>query len=224
MVHQSCRVESSPASASRSTSNSFLLQSVASELEAVRCLPAHNDGLQLPPACRTLLYSLPGNSLCADCRAPRPEWASTSYGLLLCVACCGRHRSYGVQISRVRSVDMDSWTHAQVLSVLEGGNEQFQNFMNRHQMGGSEMRCRRYKTKAALFYRTHLKKHVDKVAQAGVYQGREAARRRRGSQGAYSIASTRSSDSSVEAAVVSASQKQSAPMTANIQQQGITAT
>ena len=36
----------------------------------------------------------------------------------------------------------------------------------------------RYKTKAALFYRENLAKHVERVAADGRYRGREAARKR----------------------------------------------
>ena len=36
----------------------------------------------------------------------------------------------------------------------------------------------RYKTKAALFYRENLAKHVERVVAAGRYKGREAARKR----------------------------------------------
>ena len=152
------------------------LSAVASELEAIRCVPSVS-GAQFPPACQNLLHRLPGNSRCIDCSAPRPKWASVSYGVMLCVQCAGRHRSYGVMNSVVKSVDMDTWNQTQVLAMLEGGNEQLGSFFERHQMGTVDMTCQRYKTKAALFYRTHLKKHVDQVACSGPYQGREATRR-----------------------------------------------
>lgn len=73
---------------------------------------------------------------------------------------------------------MDTWSHTQVLSMLEGGNEQLKRFFERHEMGNdSKMAPVRYKTKAALFYRANLQKHVESVAAAGVYRGREAVRR-----------------------------------------------
>jgi hypothetical protein len=59
--------------------------------------------------------------------------------------------------------------------MLEGGNEQLQNFYHRHQLGDNS--SHRYKTKAAKFYKTHLGKHVQKVGTAGLYQGREASRK-----------------------------------------------
>jgi hypothetical protein len=70
---------------------------------------------------------------------------------------------------------MDHWSHEQVLAMLEGGNEQLDSFFRRHAM--SDMLGKRYKTKAARFYREHLGKHVSTVKDLGVYQGREAFRR-----------------------------------------------
>ena len=54
---------------------------------------------KFPPGCLKLLFSLPGNNKCVDCSEKRPEWASVSYGVLLCLKCCGRHRGFGVQVS-----------------------------------------------------------------------------------------------------------------------------
>lgn len=160
-----------------------LERAAALELETVRCLPLH-QGAEFPAACRALLYSIPGNEKCADCASPRPEWASVTYGILLCVQCSGRHRSYGVRTSYVRSVAMDEFSHSQILSMLEGGNKQANGFFDRHNMSGSSgspnaamMISRRYMTKAALFYNSNLKKHVQRVG-AEKYLGRYSARRR----------------------------------------------
>jgi hypothetical protein len=146
--------------------------------------------MSFPSACRKYLFSLPGNSRCVDCGSLNPDWASVTYGTLLCVRCSGRHRSYGVTKSRVRSISLDSWSHAQVLAVLEGGNEQLQQFFQRHQMGNSHNHHHsthhssqpairdRYQTKAALFYRAQLEVHVEKIAKNGQYKGRLSSRQR----------------------------------------------
>ena len=211
----SCRDESTSSSSSTSLSTSSSLSAVASELEALRLYPSH-DGEHFPPACRSLLLSLPGNTHCADCGSPKPEWANVSYGIMLCVQCSGRHRSHGVQNSRVRSIDMDFWNQPQILAMLEGGNHQLGGFFARHQMQSAKMIGKRYLTKAALFYRSHLQKHIQQVATAGVYEGREAARRR-----SLSVSSSVSSTSSTSSDGESL-QKQS--MRQNpIQQPGIAA-
>lgn len=153
---------------------STLIARAALELEEMR---ESGREIRFPPACRRLLRSLPGNQQCADCSIPNPDWASVTYGSLYCLVCSGRHRSYGVQTSFVRSVDMDAWTHQQVLAVLEGGNAQLEGFLERHQMGRKSPKAHcRYHTKAGRFYKTNLWQHVRLVANAGKYQGREASR------------------------------------------------
>jgi hypothetical protein len=154
------------------------VQQLAVELESLRTVPKH-DGKAFPKSARALLLSLPGNDRCVDCGNLNPEWATVTYGALLCVRCSGRHRSYGVATSRVRSITMDAWSQSQVLALLEGGNQQLQHFFERHQMGNdSPVSSQRYHTKAALFYRTNLDKHVHKVGGSGMYKGRQASRER----------------------------------------------
>ena len=58
---------------------------------------------KFPPGCLKLLYSLPGNNLCIECGKEKPEWASVSYGILLCLHCCGYHRGLGVKVCNVHS-------------------------------------------------------------------------------------------------------------------------
>eukprot|EP00978_Attheya_sp_CCMP212_P015871 scaffold41034_cov45-Attheya_sp.AAC.3 len=59
---------------------------------------------QFPAACFKLLHTLPGSRKCVDCGEAHPQWASISYGVLLCLQCSGRHRSLGVQGLRHRNV------------------------------------------------------------------------------------------------------------------------
>ncbi|XP_041860150.1 arf-GAP with GTPase, ANK repeat and PH domain-containing protein 2 isoform X2 [Melanotaenia boesemani] len=48
-----------------------------------------------------------GNSLCVDCEAQNPTWASLNLGALICIECSGIHRNLGTHLSRVRSLDLD---------------------------------------------------------------------------------------------------------------------
>ena len=43
-----------------------------------------------------------------------PRWASWNLGIFLCIRCAGIHRNLGVHISKVKSVNLDSWTSEQV--------------------------------------------------------------------------------------------------------------
>ncbi|KAK6349013.1 hypothetical protein TWF730_009773 [Orbilia blumenaviensis] len=69
------------------------------------------------------LLKLPKNKHCADCkRNAHPRWASWNLGIFICIRCSGIHRGMGTHISRVKSVDLDSWTDEQLQSVLRWGN------------------------------------------------------------------------------------------------------
>lgn len=148
-----------------------------------------------PPACLTLLQSLPNNTRCHDCQNPSlpASWASVSYGITLCLHCSGKHRSLGVNCSFIKSLTLDSWKRKEILCMLEGGNEQLSTFLERHGMGGSANNnsttssssrrestgssssddgstssvgiLDRYKTKAASFYRQHLLNHARVISE-----------------------------------------------------------
>ncbi|CAF2460790.1 unnamed protein product [Rotaria sp. Silwood2] len=66
--------------------------------------------------------SLPGNEKCCDCNADGPEWASINLGILLCLNCGGAHRGLGVNLSKVRSLHMDTWDLETLLVMSELGN------------------------------------------------------------------------------------------------------
>jgi hypothetical protein len=85
------------------------------------------------------------------------------------------------QLSKVRSLKLDHWSHDQILNMLEGGNYQLHSFFARHCMvedglGKVEMLKKRYRTKASRYYRDGLQSHVQDVIKMGDYCGREASR------------------------------------------------
>lgn len=104
-----------------------------------------------------------------------------------------------LQVSIVRSISMDSWSHSEILSMLEGGNKQLNDFFQRHDLPAShdtesdyidacaftypicispEQGARnRYKTNAAEFYRNNLAQHVMRIQEKGMYNGRESFRK-----------------------------------------------
>ncbi|KAL2350415.1 putative GTPase activating protein for Arf-domain-containing protein [Cryomyces antarcticus] len=69
------------------------------------------------------LVKVEGNKSCADCKKNKhPRWASWNLGIFICIRCSGIHRGMGTHISRVKSVDLDSWTDEQLQSMLRWGN------------------------------------------------------------------------------------------------------
>ncbi|XP_059471189.1 stromal membrane-associated protein 1 [Neocloeon triangulifer] len=75
--------------------------------------------------CQSILNDLlkdEDNKYCEDCDAKGPRWASWNLGIFLCIRCAGIHRNLGVHISKVKSVNLDTWTPEQVVSLQQMGN------------------------------------------------------------------------------------------------------
>ena len=64
------------------------------------------------------ILQLPENKVCAECNEPGkeekfknmtvtdPKWASINIGIFVCIECSGIHRSLGVHLSKVKSIDL----------------------------------------------------------------------------------------------------------------------
>lgn len=94
---------------------------------------------------------------------------------------------------------MDSWSHSDVLAMLEGGNQQLDDFFCRHELSTSSahseeentaIMLNRYRTNAAKFYRKNLTLHTSRVSCKGKYNGRDTYRQSR-SNGQNNVRGTR---------------------------------
>jgi len=78
------------------------------------------------------LVKRPENKLCADCKRNDPRWASWNIGVFLCIRCSGIHRGMGTHISRVKSIDLDTWTPDQMESIQKWGNRRANLYWEAH--------------------------------------------------------------------------------------------
>ncbi|KAI5170654.1 hypothetical protein NEFER03_0113 [Nematocida sp. LUAm3] len=91
------------------------------------------------------------NKKCVDCGSPRPQWASVTYGVFLCLNCAGVHRSFGVRTSVVKSVAMDLWSTLEVKRMEIGGNRLFLSYVK--EKGLESL------SKKALYYEKTIQRH-----------------------------------------------------------------
>lgn len=89
------------------------------------------------------IFEMSGNHECADCKSKDPDWASLGFGVLICLQCAGSHRSLGVHISLVRSLNLDSWTPKQLCYLIKGGNEKFAEHVSQYSSSTSSS-CKVY--------------------------------------------------------------------------------
>ncbi|EPZ31835.1 Arf GTPase activating protein domain-containing protein [Rozella allomycis CSF55] len=68
------------------------------------------------------LVSRPENKKCADCKKKDSRWVSINLGVFVCIRCSGIHRSIGVHITKIRSIDLDTFTPEQIQEVSKWGN------------------------------------------------------------------------------------------------------
>ncbi|XP_067395186.1 arf-GAP with Rho-GAP domain, ANK repeat and PH domain-containing protein 1 isoform X2 [Emydura macquarii macquarii] len=70
------------------------------------------------------IWSVEANRFCADCGAPKPDWASINLCVVICKRCAGEHRGLGPSITKVRSLKMDRkvWTELLIELFCQLGN------------------------------------------------------------------------------------------------------
>ncbi|KAI0027194.1 hypothetical protein K488DRAFT_81204 [Vararia minispora EC-137] len=78
------------------------------------------------------LVKRPENKTCADCKHNDPRWASWNIGVFLCIRCSGIHRGMGTHISKVKSIDLDTWTPEQMESIMRWGNKRANMYWEAH--------------------------------------------------------------------------------------------
>ena len=72
------------------------------------------------------LLKKPENKFCADCKSVSPQWASINLGIFICIECSGCHRELGTHISKIKSINLDTWPE-DILENFKQINNQIAN-------------------------------------------------------------------------------------------------
>lgn len=100
--------------------------------------------------------------MCIDCEKKNPTWASITLGIHLCYDCAGKHRSYGVAISFVKSTSsLDVWNHKQILHMQKGGNSRALDYFRKRGLITANNRNIDYKSLIVRQYKEVIGEEVE---------------------------------------------------------------
>ena len=103
------------------------------------------------------ILEIESNKICNDCGKKDIHWCSINNSVLLCSACARTHKKFNPKISKIKSLEVDTWTKEEVEILKLGGNEKFTNMIKSYYIpltkGNQEYK---YYTKAAQYYRDTL--------------------------------------------------------------------
>lgn len=92
------------------------------------------------------------------------DWASMNNGIYLCLSCAGEHRGFGVNISYIRSITIDSWNNNQVAFMKQGGNRRLEDLAKIFEIDIKKVNKKDfYNSRLMDFYRKLIKSEISNV-------------------------------------------------------------
>jgi len=99
------------------------------------------------------------NHQCFDCERKPAHWASVNNSIYLCMNCAGDHRGFGVNISYIRSITMDSWSDNQLQSMRLGGNKRLKILLSEFNI--TKKKDELYKSKLLEYHRKLMRHEIN---------------------------------------------------------------
>ena len=110
------------------------------------------------------LMKIPENNKCFDCFKKQTSWVSINNGVFLCTTCAGEHRSYGVNISFIRSLTLDLWKDSQAEMLKNAGNKRLLSLLEIYNIDIIKINKKTfYFSSLAEFYRKLLRSEYEGI-------------------------------------------------------------
>ena len=109
---------------------------------------------------------------CFDCGQRKPIWASSTFGVFICLDCAGGQRRLGTHITFVRACNMDTWKRRELETMKAGGNRAAREFFRAN--GVRDLHCRqdtKYSSSTARLYRA-ARRGTPRRASGGILDAR----------------------------------------------------
>ena len=105
------------------------------------------------------------NKYCFDCGNTPATWASVNNSIYLCLNCAGNHRGFGVNISYIRSITIDTWNETQMKYMKLGGNKRIEELLSLFEVPKSTTANVLYASKLLDYHRSQIKSEVNNGKQ-----------------------------------------------------------
>ena len=107
------------------------------------------------------IIQIESNQVCNDCGKVNPHWCSITNAVFLCPSCARTHKTFNINISKIKSLEVDDWSKEEIYKLKIGGNERFTNLIKSYNIPlTKDNKEYKYYTKAAQYYRDILCEEV----------------------------------------------------------------
>ena len=107
------------------------------------------------------IIQIESNQNCNDCGKINPHWCSITNAVLLCPSCARNHKKFNINISSIKSLEVDDWSKEDIYKLKIGGNERFTKLIKSYNIPlTKDNKEYKYYTKAAQYYREILTEEV----------------------------------------------------------------
>ena len=107
------------------------------------------------------IVQIESNQNCNDCGKINPHWCSITNAVLLCPSCARNHKKFNINISKIKSLEVDDWSKEEIYRLKIGGNERFTKLIKSYNIPlTKDNKEYKYYTKAAQYYREILSEEL----------------------------------------------------------------